>query len=89
MAGMRAANRGASPDQASSAMLRACLDLVEHSLTREPAKLTAADIGTTLTVLEQASSELSEEPTTAHGVATALQNACKRLRLLMADLEAS
>jgi hypothetical protein len=89
MAGMRAASRGASPDEGAGAVLRACLDLVEHSLAREPSTVTSADIGTTLGVLERASAELEDAAATPHAVSTALINACKRLRLLIAELDAA
>ena len=88
MAGMRAATRGASPDQGAGAVLRACLDLVEHSLAHDTV-VTATEIGTTLAVLERASAELADEVATPQAVSSALQNACKRLRLLMSELGAA
>ena len=47
MAGIRAAARGAKPNEAAGKLLRACLDLVEH-LTRQAEEVTAADVETTL-----------------------------------------
>ena len=87
MAGMRSAARGAAPDEQAGTVLRACLDLVEHTLARDPGTVTSADIGTTLAVLERASAEFQDDGATIHAVSTALQNACKRLRLLITELE--
>jgi len=86
MAGMRAATRGANPDESAGEIIRACLDLVEHSLSRDPAMVTAVDVGTTLAVLERASVELGSVPTTPPAASASIQNACQRLRLLMGEL---
>jgi hypothetical protein len=86
MAGMRASTRGAIPDEQAGLVLRACLDLVEHSLGRDPASITPSEVSTTLAVLERASGELSAVPGTQAGVTAALQNAVARLRQLLQDL---
>ena len=52
MAGMRAASRGVAPNPKAEALLRACLDLVEH-LVRQSLDVTTAEVETTLGVLEQ------------------------------------
>jgi hypothetical protein len=85
---MRSAARGASPHERAGTVLRACLDLVEFTLGRETSTVTSAEIGTTLAVLERASADFADDAGTPHGVSTALQNACKRLRLLMGELDA-
>ena len=46
MAGMRAATRGATPDEQAGLVLRACLDLVEHSIARDAASVTPSEVST-------------------------------------------
>ena len=87
MAGMRAASRGATPNQRVEKLLRACLDLVEH-MARQSEALTTAEVGTTLGVLEQALAELENEAGTSNAVLIALQNAIGRLQSLRAEIGA-
>lgn len=87
MAGMRAASRGASVSPKAEALLRACLDLVEH-LVRQSLDVTSAEVETTLGVLEQAYGEMEEEVGAAHGATGALKNAIGRLRALRLELTA-
>ena len=86
MAGMRAAARGTSSPKAE-ALLRACLDLVEH-LVRQSLDVTSAEVETTLGVLEQAYGEMETEIGAAHGATAALKNAIGRLRALRLELTA-
>jgi hypothetical protein len=86
MAGMRAATRGTTPNEQAGLVLRACLDLVEHSIGRDPASITPSEVSTTLAVLERASGELRASAGTQAGVTSALQNAVDRLRQLLKDL---
>ena len=87
MAGMRAAERGASPDPKSAELLRACLDLVEH-LGRQSLDVTTAEVETTLSVLERAFSEIGDDSGTPGPVATALKNAIGKLRALKLEMTA-
>jgi hypothetical protein len=84
MAGIRAAARGAKPNEAAGKLLRACLDLVEH-LTRQAEEVTAADVETTLTTLHHAVVEL-EQDESASAVLAALQNAIGRLQSLRTEI---
>jgi len=84
MAGMRAATRGAAPDERAATLLRACLDLVEH-MTGQAAEVTAAEVNTTLNVLGQAlvDMERDADPTAA---STALRNAIGRMQALRSEI---
>ena len=83
MAGMRATSRVSPPNEKVEKLLRACLDLVEH-LTGQSLAVTAAEVETTLAVLEAAYGELESE----HGPATvALKNAIGRLRALRLEIK--
>jgi hypothetical protein len=86
MAGMRAAGRGAVPDERAATLLRACLDLVEH-LTGEAKEVSVSEVNTTLNVLNQALSEMERdaEPNAASG---ALRNAIGRLQVLRTEISA-
>ncbi len=87
MAGMRAAARGATPDQRAGTLLRACLDLVEH-LTNQATDVTVAEVNTTLNVLEQALSEM-ERDAEPNAASVALRNAIGRLQGLRAEISAN
>ena len=90
MAGMRAASRGSSPNPQAEPLLRACLDLVEH-LVRQSLDVTAAEVETTLAVLEQAFGELeggSTAEATMNPASVALKNAIGRLKALRLELAA-
>ena len=87
MAGMRAASRGAAVSAKAEALLRACLDLVEH-LVRQSLDVTTAEVETTLGVLEQAYAEMETEVGGTHGATVALKNAIGRLRALRLELTA-
>jgi hypothetical protein len=84
MAGMRAAARGATPDERAGTLLRACLDLVEH-LTGEAKEVSVAEVNTTLNVLEQALNEL-ERDAEPNAASVALRNAIGRLQALRAEI---
>jgi hypothetical protein len=85
MAGMRAATRGAAPNSRAEAILRACLDLVEH-LTRQAKEVSVAEVDTTLRVLDQAVRDMENEGLEAHASTTALRNAKERLLALKQEL---
>jgi hypothetical protein len=85
MAGMRASARGVSPNPKAEALLRACLDLVEH-LVRQSLEVTTAEVETTLGVLEQAYAEMEGEVGASHGATVALKNAIGRLKALRLEL---
>lgn len=87
MAGMRAASRGAVVSSKAEALIRACLDLVEH-LVRQSLDVTTAEVETTLGVLEQAYGEMEAEIGASHGATVALKNAIGRLRALRLELTA-
>src|SRR4051812_8172940 len=84
MAGMRATSRLSTPNDKAEKLLRACLDLVEP-LAGQSLAVTAAEVETTLSVLENAYAELESEqaPATA-----ALKNAIGRLRALRLEITA-
>ena len=86
MAGMRAASRGATPDQRAATLLRACLDLVEH-MTRQSSEVSVAEVNTTLNVLEQALNEM-ERDAEPNAASVALRNAIGRLQGLRAEISA-
>jgi hypothetical protein len=88
MAGMRAASRGATPNPRAEPLLRACLDLVEH-LVRQSLEVTAAEVETTLAVLERAYAELEGEAVadaTMNPASVALKNAIGKLKALRIEL---
>ncbi|HWF83517.1 MAG TPA: hypothetical protein VG222_01650 [Vicinamibacterales bacterium] len=87
MAGMRAAARGATPDQRAGTLLRACLDLVEH-MTNQATGVTVTEVNTTLNVLEQALSEM-ERDAEPNAASVALRNAIGRLQGLRAEINAN
>jgi hypothetical protein len=89
MAGMRAASRGATPNPKAEPLLRACLDLVEH-LVRQSLDVTAAEVETTLAVLERAFNELEGESpdATMSPSSVALKNAIGKLKALKLELGA-
>ena len=91
MAGMRAASRGATPNPRAEPLLRACLDLVEH-LVRQSLEVTAAEVETTLAVLEQAFAELesgADADAAMNPASVALKNAIGRLKALRLELTAN
>ena len=87
MAGMRAASRGSAPSAKAESLLRACLDLVEH-LTRQSLDVTAAEVETTLGVLEQAYSEMDTAVGAAHAATVALKNAIGKMKALRLEIGA-
>jgi hypothetical protein len=86
MAGMRAASRG-TPSPKAEALLRACMDLVEH-LVRQSLDVTTAEVETTLGVLDNAYAEMETEVGATHGATVALKNAIGKLRALRIELTA-
>jgi hypothetical protein len=86
MAGMRAASRGATPDERAGTLLRACLDLVEH-MARQAMDVTVAEVSTTLNVLEQALGEM-ERDAEPNAASVALRNAIGRLQALRSEIGA-
>ena len=90
MAGMRAASRAVPPNPKAEPLLRACLDLVEH-LVRQSLDVTAAEVETTLAVLERAFSELEGETGADAAMSpssVALKNAIGKLKALKLELGA-
>ena len=85
MAGMRAASRGAMPSERATTLLRACLDLVEH-MARQATEVTAAEVNTTLKVLDSAEAELQAEVGESNAVLTALRNAIGRMQALRTEI---
>ena len=85
MAGMRAASRGATPNERAGTLLRACLDLVEH-MTRQAKEVSVAEVNTTLGVLDQAMRDLENEGLEAHASTIALRNAIERLQALKSEM---
>jgi len=86
MAGMRASSRAATPNPKVEALLRACMDLVEH-LVRQSLDVTAAEVETTLNVVENAYGEMEAEVGSANAATTALKNAVGRLRALRLEIQ--
>jgi hypothetical protein len=86
MAGMRAAARGAAPDERAGTLIRACLNLVEH-LTAQSSDVTVAEVNTTLNVLEQALTEM-ERDAEPNAASAAVRNAIGRLQGLRAEISA-
>jgi hypothetical protein len=87
MAGMRATARSGTPNPKAEALLRACMDLVEH-LTGQSLNVTTAEVETTLGVLDQAYNEMDAEVGATHPATVALKNAIGRLRSLRLEIEA-
>ncbi len=85
MAGMRAATRSAAPSERASAILRACLDLVEH-MTRQAKEVSVGEVDTTLRVLDQAVRDMEAEGLESHAATTALRNAKERLLALKQEM---
>src|SRR4051795_4892598 len=85
MVGMRAAARGATVHEQSEKNIRACLDLVEQ-LVRVSENVKAAEVETTLNVLNRAAAELSADETSPPSVVSALRNAVGRLQSLRAEM---
>jgi hypothetical protein len=86
MAGMRAAARGATPDERAGTLLRACLDLVEH-MTRQSTEVSVSEVNTTLNVLEEALLEM-ERDSDPNAASQALRNAIGRLQTLRSEMAA-
>src|SRR5665213_3244908 len=84
MAGMRAASRGATPDERAGTLLRACLDLVEH-MARQSSEVSVTEVNTTLNVLEQALGEM-ERDAEPNAASIALRNAIGRLQALRSEI---
>ena len=87
MAGMRATSRAATPNPKAEALLRACMDLVEH-LVRQSLDVTTAEVETTLNVVENAYNEMEAEVGAANAATVALKNAIGRLRSLRLEIGA-
>jgi hypothetical protein len=87
MAGMRATSRAAVPNPKAEALLRACMDLVEH-LVRQSLDVTSAEVETTLGVVETAYAEMEAEVGSANAATAALKNAVGRLRALRLEIGA-
>ena len=85
--GMRAAERGSTPNEQAGKVLRACLDLVEH-LVRQSENVTAAEVETTTSVVERAVSELDDETAATTAIVAALRNAIGRLQSLRTEIAA-
>jgi len=88
MVGMRAAARGAVRHEQSETNIRACLDLVEQ-LVRQSENVKAAEIETTLNVLNRAAAELDADESAPPAVVSALRNAVGRLQLLKTEMGAA
>jgi len=86
MAGMRATARASTPNPKAEALLRACMDLVEH-LVRQSLDVTAAEVETTLNVVENAHAEMEAEVGATNAATTALKNAIGRLRALRLEIQ--
>jgi hypothetical protein len=87
MAGMRATSRGSAPNAKAEALLRACMDLVEH-LASQSLNVTTAEVETTLGVLEQAYGEMEAEVGATNAATVSLKNAIGRLRALRIEIGA-
>src|SRR5688500_362137 len=85
MAGMRAATRGPAPSDRAEAILRACLDLVEH-MSRQSKEVSVGEVDTTLRVHDQAVRDIDNEGLEAHAPTTALRNAKERLIALKQEM---
>ena len=85
MVGMRAAGRGAVPNDEAAKVLRACLDLVEQ-LVNQSENVTSAEVETTLKVLTQASAEVDDETSATTAIVSAVRNAIGKLQTLRSDM---
>jgi len=85
MVGMRASARGSMPHEQAAKNIRACLDLVEQ-LVRQSENVKAAEVETTLNVLNRAAAELDADESAPPAVVSALRNAVGRLQLLKAEM---
>ena len=83
---MRATARASTPNPKAEALLRACMDLVEH-LVRQSLDVTAAEVETTLNVVENAHAEMEAEVGATNAATTALKNAIGRLRALRLEIQ--
>jgi len=87
MAGMRATSRAATPSPKAEALLRACLDMVEH-LAGQSLVVTSAEVETTLGVLDQAYAEMDAEVGATNAATVSLKNAIGRLRAVRREIVA-
>jgi hypothetical protein len=85
MVGMRAAGRGAVPNDGAAKVLRACLDLVEQ-LVDQSENVTSAEVETTLKVLNQAAAEVDDETSATTAIVSAVRNAIGKLQTLRSDM---
>ena len=85
MAGKRATSRASAPNPKAEALLRACMDLVEH-LVRQSLAVTTAEVETTLGVVEQAYTEMEAEVGASNAATVAIKNAIGRLRALRLEI---
>ena len=85
MVGMRAAGRGAVPNEAAAKVLRACLDLVEQ-LVNQSENVTSAEVETTLKVLNQAAAEVDDETSATTAIVSAVRNAIGKLQSLRSEM---
>jgi len=88
MVGMRAAARGAARHEQSEKNIRACLDLVEQ-LVRQSENVKAAEVETTINVLNRAAAELAADESSPISVVSALRNAVGRMQTLKAEMTAA
>jgi hypothetical protein len=87
MVGMRAAGRGATPNEQAAKVIRACLDLVEQ-LVRQSENVTSAEVETTLNVLTQAVREVDDETSNTTAIVSAMRNAIGKLQALRTEIAA-
>src|SRR5215467_1538645 len=87
MVGMRAAGRGAKPNEEAAKVIRACLDLVEQ-LVRQSENVTSAEVETTLNVLTQAVKEVDDETSATTAIVSAMRNAIGKLQALRTEMAA-
>jgi hypothetical protein len=86
MVGMRSVERSSSSNSEAGRVLRACLDLVEQ-LVRSSENVKAAEVETTLAVLNKAAAEFSADEASATAVVSALRNAVGRLHALRDEMK--
>jgi len=86
MVGMRSLERSSSMNSEAGKVLRACMDLVEQ-LVRQSENVKAAEVETTLNVLNKAAAEISADEASATAVISALRNAVGRLQALRAEMK--
>jgi hypothetical protein len=85
MAGMRAATRGAAPNEKAEVIVRACLDLVEH-MNLQAKEVSVDEVNTTLRVLDQAVRDMETAGLEAHAATGAIRNAKERLIALKHEM---